>query len=118
MTEELEDSSIIKLSKAKEGDRCTVIRIDTENEKKLQILLSMNILPGKSITVLQTFPSMIFQVGETEYAVDSSISEAIFVRTVGSNISQIVQNRKNDNLKRKIVKISSFDIIRKFVRLF
>jgi len=113
----IDDNSNISLSLAKEGDHCIVNRIETENEKKLQILLSMNILPGRKIIVLQTFPSRIFQVGETQYAVDSSISDAIFVKILKSTDSHIIKDRNNKKIEKRIFKTSSLDIFRK-LRLF
>jgi len=71
---------MLRLSDLQRGDRCVVVNIDTNNEKKLQILLSRGILPGRLIYILQTFPSFIFQVGQTQYAVDTGIAEAVFVK--------------------------------------
>lgn len=70
-----------KITELKVGEICRVVAIDTGNLKKLQILLSMGILPGKNITILQKFPSNIFQVGQTQYAVDHNIANAIYVST-------------------------------------
>ena len=68
-----------KITEFKEGDRCKVTALDTSNTKKLHILLSMGILPGKYVNILQIFPSYIFQVGQTQYAVDNNIANSIFV---------------------------------------
>lgn len=47
---------------------------------KLQKLMAMGILPGSPIELMQRFPSYVFRVGHTEFAVDKSIADAIYVR--------------------------------------
>jgi ferrous iron transport protein A len=68
-----------KLSDLKPGNSGVVVDIDKENDRKLKILLSMSILPGRQIKVIQTYPSYIFQIGQTQYAVDKEIAKAISV---------------------------------------
>lgn len=75
----LQQNRGIKITELKAGEKCRVITLDTSNAKRLQILLSMGILPGRNVTILQTFPSNIFQVGQTQYAVDNNIANAIYV---------------------------------------
>ncbi len=75
-----------KITEFKEGDRCKVTALDTSNTKKLHILLSMGILPGKYVNILQIFPSYIFQVGQTQYAVDIDIANAIYVKSEDNDI--------------------------------
>jgi hypothetical protein len=40
----------------------------------------MGILPGEPISVVQSFPSYVFQVGQTQFAVDRQIAESIYIR--------------------------------------
>ncbi|MFC2068642.1 metal-dependent transcriptional regulator [Chloroflexota bacterium] len=47
---------------------------------QLQKLMVMGILPGGEITLMQNFPSYVFRVGETQFAVDKEIADAIYVR--------------------------------------
>ena len=68
-----------KITELKVGESCKVVGLDTSNEKKLQKLLSMGILPGSVIEILRKFPSYILQIGQTQYAVDTGIVDAIFV---------------------------------------
>lgn len=44
--------------------------------------MAMGILPGAPISLIQSFPSYVFQVGQTQFAVDKEIAEAIYVRLV------------------------------------
>jgi hypothetical protein len=44
--------------------------------------MAMGILPGAPISLIQSFPSYVFQVRQTQFAVDREIADAIFVRLV------------------------------------
>jgi len=41
--------------------------------------MAMDILPGKKITLIQRFPSYVFQVGQTQIAADERIVDDIYV---------------------------------------
>jgi len=71
-------SSLASLGKGKGGK---IVYIQTEDNAKLQKLLAMGVLPGQKIDLIQTYPSYVFQVGQTQVAVDSDIANSIFVRT-------------------------------------
>jgi|TARA_B100000959_G_C14866915_1_gene576659 Fe2+ transport system protein FeoA len=75
----LQQNNHIKITELNVGERCKIINLETNNEKRLQKLLSMGILPGRNIEILQKFPSHILQVGQTQYAVDKGIADAIYV---------------------------------------
>ena len=40
----------------------------------------MGILPGANIKVIRQFPSYVFQVGYSQFAVDRPLAEVIYVR--------------------------------------
>jgi DtxR family Mn-dependent transcriptional regulator len=46
----------------------------------MQKLMAMGVLPGNKITLVQSFPSYIFRVGFSEFAIDSNLAREIFVR--------------------------------------
>lgn len=72
------------LSELKKGQIGKVAYILTRNNKNLQKLLAMGILPGTSIEMIQTYPSYVFQVGEAQIAIDTEMAEDIFVRETTS----------------------------------
>jgi DtxR family transcriptional regulator, Mn-dependent transcriptional regulator len=57
-----------------------VAYIHTKDQKKLQKLMAMSVLPGLSIVLLQTFPSYVFQIGQSQFAIDKELAESIYVR--------------------------------------
>jgi DtxR family transcriptional regulator, Mn-dependent transcriptional regulator len=59
-----------------------VAYIHSTEPDQLQKLTAMGILPGEPISLLQDFPSYVFQIGRTQFAVDREIAGTIYVRLV------------------------------------
>ncbi len=57
-----------------------VAYIHTAEPDQLQKLTAMGILPGAPINLIQSFPSYLFQAGQTQFAVDREIADSIYVR--------------------------------------
>jgi len=68
------------LSALEKKDKGKIAYIHTKDPKKLQKLLAMGALPGMSITIIQKFPSYVFQIGHSQFAVDKEMAEDIYVR--------------------------------------
>jgi len=75
----LVESSIKPLSALTQGQRGKVVYLHTLDDKKLQKMMVMGVLPGREITLLHRFPSYVFQIGFTQVAVDSEIADSIYV---------------------------------------
>ncbi|NIM45283.1 MAG: DtxR family iron (metal) dependent repressor [Nitrososphaeria archaeon] len=71
---------VAPLSAFHPGQSGKIAYIHTRIRERLQKLMVMGVLPGESITLIQRFPSYIFQVGQTQIAVDEEIAESIYVR--------------------------------------
>lgn len=74
------DLGVVPLTELKPGDEGTIAYILTEDDKKMQKLMAMGVLPGNSIVLMQSFPSYIFRVGYSEFAIDTAMAREIFVR--------------------------------------
>ena len=70
------------LSQLAQGQKGKVAYIHAPELSKLQKLMAMGILPGAPISLIQSFPSYVFQVRQTQFAVDKEIADAIYVRLV------------------------------------
>lgn len=70
------------LSQLAQGQRGKVAYIYAPEANQLQKLVAMGILPGAPISLIQSFPSYVFQVHQTQFAVDKEIADAIYVRHV------------------------------------
>ena len=69
------------LNRLKVNQKGKVVYIHTKDQKKLQKLMAMGVLPGMSIALIQKFPSHVFQIGQSQFAVDKELAECVFVRT-------------------------------------
>ncbi|MCS4541500.1 MAG: metal-dependent transcriptional regulator [Euryarchaeota archaeon] len=67
------------LSDLNPGQRGKIAYIHTRDDKKLQKLMALGVLPGMSISLIQRFPSYVFQIGQTQIAVDKEIADDIHV---------------------------------------
>lgn len=74
------DLGIVALTEFRAGQEGEIAYIQTEDDKKMQKLMAMGVLPGNRILLIQSFPSYIFRVGFSEFAIDSNLAREIFVR--------------------------------------
>ena len=74
------DLGIVPLTEFKSGQEGEIAYIQTEDNKKMQKLMAMGVLPGNRIVLVQAFPSYIFRVGYSEFAIDTNLAKEIFVR--------------------------------------
>ncbi|MBC2723933.1 FeoA family protein [Desulfosporosinus sp.] len=73
---------LIKLSDMNNQQEGIVSELVTNNGSILRKLMSMGILPGTRIKLIQKSPSYVFQVGYTQVAVDREIASVIFVNVL------------------------------------
>lgn len=71
---------VTSLSTLEKGKHGTIVYILTQKHKILQKLLAMGVLPGKPVEMIQTYPSYVFQIGQTQIAVDQDLADEIYVR--------------------------------------
>ena len=71
---------ITPLASLKPGEKGRIAYIQTSEARKLQKLMGMGVLPGKEIHLIQRFPSYVFQIGHSQFAVDTEIAETVYVR--------------------------------------
>lgn len=74
---------VCPLSELLPGQRGKIAYLYASESSQLQKLMSMGILPGTPVSLIQSFPSYVFQVGQTQFAVDKDIADAIYVRREG-----------------------------------
>jgi DtxR family Mn-dependent transcriptional regulator len=61
-------------------DRGTIAYLATNDKERLHKLMAMGTLPGLPITMIQKFPSYVFQIGQSQFAIDQQMAEGIYVR--------------------------------------
>ena len=65
-----------KLAINQEG---AVSTVDITCKERLRMLMSMGILPGVRVKVLQKFPSVLFEAGYSQFAIDHEMAEKIMI---------------------------------------
>lgn len=68
------------LSNLRTGQKGRVAYIHTQDHKKLEKIMAMGILPGMNITLIEKYPSFVFQVGHSQFAIDEDLAGAIYLR--------------------------------------
>jgi DtxR family Mn-dependent transcriptional regulator len=63
---------------AKEGG--IIAYLATNDEGRLHKLMALGALPGLRVTMIQRFPSYVFQVGQSQFAIDQEMAEGVYVR--------------------------------------
>lgn len=61
------------------GSRGRVSRITRDLTGRADRLAALGVTPGASITVLQTFPGIVFECDQTEIAVERGVARAILI---------------------------------------
>lgn len=74
------DLGVVPLTELKSGDEGEIAYLQTEDNRKMQKLMAMGVLPGNRVVLMQSFPSYIFRVGFSEFAIDTALAREIFVR--------------------------------------
>ena len=65
-----------------EGAVGTIVEIRSHAGGRTDRLLALGVTPGASVTVLQTFPGVVFLCDQTELAVERGVADAILVRPI------------------------------------
>lgn len=71
---------IVPLTELKSGEAGEIAYLAASDGKKMQKLMSMGVLPGSELNLVQTFPSYIFKVGHSQFAVDDNLAREIHIR--------------------------------------
>ena len=74
------DIGVVPLTELKSNQEGEIAYIQTGDSKKMQKLMAMGVLPGNRILLMQSFPTYIFRVGFSEFAIDTQMAREIFVR--------------------------------------
>jgi len=71
---------IISLDDMEAGSEGKIMYLVTKSHPRLQRISTLGLSPGAKIRVLQTFPTFVVQIDETQIALEKSIAKDIFVR--------------------------------------
>lgn len=68
------------LSELDVKDKGKIAYLTAKDAAQMQKLISIGAIPGSSITLMQKFPSYVFQIGHAQFAIDKGLAQAIYVR--------------------------------------
>lgn len=64
-----------------EANECgVVVEVRADRSGRADRLLALGVTPGATITMLQTFPGVVFLCDQTELAIERAVADAILVR--------------------------------------
>jgi Fe2+ transport system protein FeoA len=72
-------SDLQPLSALPPGTRGRIARVMRDLTARAERLAAFGVSPGASITVLQTFPGIVFECDQTELAVERGVARGILV---------------------------------------
>ena len=72
-------SLVLSLLELKKGQTGKIAYLHTTDMTMLTKIMAMGALPGMSVTLIQKFPSYVFQIGHSQFAVDENLAEQIRV---------------------------------------
>lgn len=74
------EPGIVPLTELKSSEHGEIAYLSVSDDKKMQKLMSMGVLPGTQLVLVQKFPSYIFKVGHSQFAVDDILAREIYIR--------------------------------------
>ena len=77
------DQMVVPMSNLRQGESGAIAYVHTGDSERLKKLMALGILPGESVTLQRRYPSFVFTVGQSRYAVDEGMAAAIYVKRVG-----------------------------------
>jgi len=72
--------AITRLADMHENEHGAIAYLSSTQAEIVQKLMALGALPGSPVQIIQTFPSYVFQVGQTQIAVDKALASDIYVR--------------------------------------
>jgi DtxR family Mn-dependent transcriptional regulator len=71
---------ILRLTEMEPGEQGTIAYLHTHDRDALQKLIAMGALPGVVLRLAQKFPTLVMQIGQSQFAIDKELASHIHVR--------------------------------------
>ena len=83
---EKKDKKLLKivapLAELQTKDKGQIAYLQAKDASQMHKLISIGALPGISVILLQKFPSYVFQIGQSQFAIDTELAQRIYVRLI------------------------------------
>jgi DtxR family Mn-dependent transcriptional regulator len=73
---------ITPLSTLELNKKGKIAYLQTEDRKALQQIIAIGALPHTEVMLMQKFPSYVFKIGKSQFAIDKELASQIYVRIV------------------------------------
>ncbi len=71
---------ITPLSELEVNKKAKVSHLQTQDHDAIQKVIAIGALPNTEIRLVQKFPSYVFQIGKSQFAIDKELASCIYVR--------------------------------------
>ena len=79
--QEKEDKrSVVPLSELQPGGKGQIAYLQAKGKVQMQKLLSIGAIPGMNVVLVQRFPSYVFKLGHTQFAIDKELARSVYVK--------------------------------------
>ncbi len=92
--ENIPQKLIVPLKDLSSGDTGKISYINTQDKEVLSKLLAMGILPGNKVKLLHRFPSFVFEMNNSSFAIDKNLAENIHVLLLQKEESNPAKDRR------------------------
>ncbi len=75
-------SVIMPLSELGNNQKAKIAYLHTSDQEALQKIIAIGALPNTEITMQQAFPSIVFKVAKSQFAIDKELAKQIYVRRI------------------------------------
>ena len=72
-------SNLQPLSALAPGTRGIVVRVTRDLTARAERLAALGVTPGAAVSVLQTFPGVVFECDQTELAIERLVARSIWI---------------------------------------
>jgi DtxR family Mn-dependent transcriptional regulator len=73
---------IMPLTELEPNRKAQIAYLQTQDHVKLQKLIAMSTLPKTEVVLTQKFPSYVFKIGKSQFAIDKELASSIYVRII------------------------------------
>lgn len=73
---------VAALTELEPKDKGSIAYLHTKDTANMQKLMSIGVIPGVSLVLLQKFPSYVFKIGESQFAIDKELAQSVYVRLI------------------------------------
>ena len=73
-------SNVQPLSALAPGNRGIVVRVTRDLTARAERLAALGVTPGAEVSVLQTFPGVVFECDQTELAIERLVARSIWIK--------------------------------------